>query len=80
MPKGKSVMSVYDASDAHTGDDIARALAFGMGESTTESQHVRAIAVLTAVTPQNTSHATSLTKAIALLNASLSHLRDPQHH
>ncbi len=73
-------MSAYNSSDEHTGDDIQRALAFGMGESSTESQHVRAIAVLTAVTPQNSSHANSLTKAIALLNASLSHIRDPQHH
>lgn len=67
-------------ADVHIGDDLAHALSAGSSESTVESQHVRAIAILTATPPQNPVHATALTAAIALLNADLAHVRDPHGH
>lgn len=62
-------------------DSLHQALKAGMSESTVESQHVRAIAVLTAqaaAAPQGDQAA--LNNAIALLNLSLAHVRDPKGH
>ena len=62
--------------------DIANALAGGggMSESTVDAQHVKAIAVLTAATAVDSVESAAITKAIALLNASLAHIRDPKSH
>lgn len=68
--------------DPHIADSVNQAISLATGESTVEGEHLSAITKLTALAanPRYAGNATALNAAIALLNASLSHLRDPIHH
>lgn len=69
-------------TDPHIADTVIQALTAGGGqtESTTESQHVRAVAQLTSRVAQNSQEVTLLAAAIATINAQLAHIRDPRNH
>lgn len=68
------------AQDLHLGDDLAHAVNAGMSEATVEAQHVKAISILQAKSANSVGESNAITAAIALLNANLSHLRDPKNH
>lgn len=72
--------TTVQAQDLHLADDLAHALESGASESTVESQHVKAIAVLTAKTANSAGEASAITAALALLNTNLAHIRDPKNH
>lgn len=58
-------------------NNLATALNAGMSESTVESQHVKAIAVLTGRNAVDSTESTALANALALLNLQLAHIRAP---
>lgn len=66
--------------NTHIADHINAAIAAGMSESTVDSQHTRAIAILTAQQTAGTADAVAVAAAIALLNTNQAHIHDPRNH
>jgi hypothetical protein len=68
--------------DYHVAESINQALASAgcMGEATVESQHTKAIAVLTARTSSDALETAAIAAALSALNLKLAHIRDPKNH
>lgn len=70
-------MATY--SDLHVADSINQALQAGMSESSVDSQHSKAIAILQAKVANSVGESSALAAAVALLQANQKHIRDPRN-